>query len=278
MTGNIAVGKPFLKWVGGKRQLVPIIKRYMPTQIRHYYEPFMGGAALFFDLAPTSATLSDVNDELVNCYQTVRDAPKQLIDALRTHYYDKDYYYHMRNLDRDRDAFAALSCVERAARLLFLNRTGFNGMYRVNSKGQFNVPFGRYSNPNIVNEEGILAASEALQHVTIQHSPFELMAAQAVPGDFIYFDPPYVPLSDTSYFTSYAQDDFGYADQVRLAETCRQLAEKNISFIASNSYCDAVKELYQPFEFAEIKARRSINASGNGRQPVSEILIWHKAQ
>ena len=271
------MGKPFLKWVGGKRLLLPDIKRHMPLDFGHYYEPFMGGAALFFDLAPPIASLSDVNDELVNCYQMIKSQPHKVIAHLRTHYYDKDYYYQIRNLDRDKAAFAALSPAERAARLLFLNRTGFNGMYRVNRKGQFNVPFGRYSNPTIVNEAGILAASKALQQTTISHRPFDYVADEAQAGDFVYFDPPYVPVSDTSYFTSYAKDDFGYEDQQRLAETCRQLAQKNVNFIASNSYCDIVKDLYQGFEFTEIKAKRSINAKGDGRQAVSEVIIWHKA-
>ena len=271
------MGKPFLKWVGGKRQLVPEIKRYMPARFERYFEPFMGGAALFFDLQPDNAFLSDVNSELVNCYHIVRDEPEALIELLATHYYDKDYYYHIRNLDRDSAVFASLSAVERAARLIFLNRTGFNGMYRVNSRGEFNVPFGRYANPQILNEDLIYQASATLQSTQISQCSYDAILTQAQSGDFVYFDPPYMPLSKTSNFTSYAKDDFDYDDQKALALCCRNLADKNISFVASNSYVDDVKNLYQEFDFIELKARRSINAKADGRQPVSEILIWHQA-
>ena len=267
------MGKPFLKWVGGKRALVPEIRRYMPGQFNRYFEPFMGGAALFFDVAPQNAVLSDVNAELVNCYDIVKSQPEALIDALAGHYYDKEYYYQIRDIDRDPTAFAALSKVERAARLLFLNRTGFNGMYRVNRKGQFNVPFGRYANPDIIKAEAIRNAHVLLQNATICHRPFTAIIDHAREGDFVYFDPPYIPLSQTANFTSYAQEDFSYEDQVMLSDICRALDEKGVYFIASNSFHETVKDLYQGFEIIEIKARRAINSHGDKRQAISEALI-----
>lgn len=282
---ELAKAKPFLKWVGGKRQLLPEIRDVMPQSsqsdrdnqgFQRYFEPFMGGAALFFDTQPKRAHLSDVNEELVNCYLCVRDTPEALIEALGHHYYDEDYYYHIRNLDRDQEAYAALSPIARAARLMFLNRAGFNGMYRVNSKGAFNVPFGRYSNPTIVNAPLIMAASRALSSAHISCSGYLHVEMAAEAGDFVYFDPPYMPLSKTAHFTRYAKDDFTYEDQVRLAKTCQTLHDKGVRFVASNAYHEDVKALYQGFEIKEIKARRAINAKADGRQPISEALIYNR--
>ena len=273
---DLAKAKPFLKWVGGKRQLLPEIRAVMPQSFQRYFEPFMGGAALFFDTQPTQAHLSDINDELVNCYLCVRDMPEALIEALGQHHYDKDYYYHIRNLDRDKEAFAALSPIIRAARLMFLNRAGFNGMYRVNSKGAFNVPFGRYTNPTIVNEPLIMAASRALALTQISCASYLHVEEVAQAGDFVYFDPPYMPLSPTAHFTRYAKDDFAYEDQVRLAKTCQILHDKGVRFVASNAYHEDIKGLYQGFEIKEIKARRAINARADGRKPVSEALIFNR--
>ena len=235
----------------------------------------MGGAALFFHASPQQAYLSDVNQELVNCYQVVKSQPDALIAALGQHIYDKDYYYYIRNLDRDAAHFASMGDVERAARLIFLNRTGFNGMYRVNSKGHFNVPFGRYTNPAIVNEAVIRQASAALQKADIRCQPYTKIADIASQGDFVYFDPPYMPLSKTAHFTRYAKDDFQQSDQQELAQLCRQLHQKNIRFLASNAYHDDIKDLYEGFEIVEIKARRSINSKADGRSAISEALIYN---
>lgn len=270
------MGKPFLKWVGGKRQLIPEIARFIPDSYHHYFEPFMGGAALFFDQEPAQATLSDVNEELVNAYLQVQQNPDALITCLKQHRYEEAYYYHIRNLDRDASQYALLDDTERAARLLYLNRTGFNGMYRVNSKGQFNVPFGRYSEPNIVNEEAIRQAHEILQGKKIMTAPFDVALAPAKSGDFVYLDPPYLPLSATAHFTKYAKDDFSFADQEKLAKTCRLLHEKQVQFVLSNSFHADIKALYEGFSFIEIKARRSINSKADGRAPVSEILIYNQ--
>ena len=270
------MGKPFLKWVGGKRQLIPEIVKYIPDSYNHYFEPFMGGAALFFDQMPAQVTLSDVNEELVNAYKQVQTNPDGLISCLKQHRYEETYYYQIRNLDRDSTQFALLNDTERAARLLYLNRAGFNGMYRVNSKGQFNVPFGRYSKPNIVNEDGIRQAHHILQNATIKSAPFDAVLADAKAGDFVYLDPPYLPLSATSHFTRYAKDDFDYADQQKLAHVCQSLHERQVRFVVSNSYHADIKALYKGFSFVEIKARRSINSKADGRAPISEILIYNQ--
>ena len=267
--------KPFLKWAGGKRQLLPEILALMPARFDRYFEPFIGGGALFFETQPKQAFISDVNEELINCYQIVRDKPHELISSLHQHRYETDYYYNLRDIDRDAVAFAALDNVERASRLIYLNRTGFNGMYRVNKKGHFNVPFGRYVNPKIVNEPLILAASQALQDAFIHIAPYDEALSDAQSGDFVYLDPPYMPVSKTASFTSYAKDDFGFDKQEALADFCQFLDRKQVRFIASNAYLPPIVELYQGFQQKEIQARRAINSRADKRQSVSEILIWN---
>ena len=267
--------KPFLKWAGGKRQLLPEIMALMPTHFNQYYEPFMGGGAVFFHLQPHSANISDINADLVNCYQIVRDKPHQLLTALKEYRYEAEQYYEVRNLDRDEARYHALDDIARASRLIYLNRTGFNGMYRVNRKGHFNVPFGRYVNPKIVNEPLILDASRALQNAKIECAPYKQVLDATKEGDLVYLDPPYMPLSKTASFTSYAKDDFGLDKQQELSDYCRFLHKKQVLFIASNAYLPAIKELYEGFNQKEIKARRAINSHADKRQAVSEILIWN---
>ena len=265
--------KPFLKWVGGKRQLLPDIRPLIPELSGRYFEPFMGGAAVFFDIAPQQAYLRDINEELVNCYCQVRDHADELLADLKRHIYDKDYYYEVRNLDRYEDAYAKLSDIERASRLIFLNRTGFNGMYRVNRKGQFNIPFGRYANPTIANETLIREASAALQQADIRCQPYLTLLSEAKAGDFIYFDPPYLPVSKTANFTAYAADDFTLSDQEELAGLCRMLDQKQVKFLLSNTYHEVITSLYEGFDFIKIEARRAINSKADKRQAVPEILI-----
>ena len=267
--------KPFLKWAGGKRQLLPEIMSLMPQRFNHYFEPFIGGGAVFFHSQPQSAFISDVNEELINCYKIVRDKPHELIASLGKHPYQADYFYELRNLDRDEAAFSQLDDVARASRLIYLNRSGFNGMYRVNKKGHFNVPFGRYVNPKIVNEPLILEASNALQGAQIDIAPYDIALNKAKAGDLVYLDPPYMPVSKTASFTSYAKDDFGLEKQQELADYCRFLDKNQILFIASNAYLPPIKALYEGFQQKEIKARRAINSRADKRQPVSEILIWN---
>ena len=271
--------KPFLKWVGGKRQLLADIAPLVPDQFTRYIEPFVGGGAVFFHLSEqlidnkTPSLINDINPELVNCYQMVKAQTDELIELLKTHQHDKDYYLEIRNLDRQEGGLAKLTPLQRASRFLYLNRTGFNGMYRVNSKGLNNVPFGRYTNPSLVNEEVLRAAARALRFTEIQNKTFEACLERAEEGDFIYLDPPYVPLNHTSYFTSYMTDGFGMADQNRLAELVREVDSRGVKFIASNACMPIVKQMYSGFRQIEVKAKRAINANGKKRQPVSELLI-----
>ena len=267
---------PFLKWAGGKKQLLKQYQDFFPPreQIGRYYEPFIGGAAVFFHLQPPNATLSDINQKLIDVYRVVQQDVNGLIEALKVHKNTKAHYYRMRKKKPER-----LSPVEQAARLIFLNKTCYNGLYRENSKGEFNVPFGRYKNPTICDEDRLRTAACVLRNVELKAVDFEEAVEPAQAGDFIYFDPPYVPLNATSSFTSYSKYGFSHADQVRLAETFRRLDERGCIVMLSNSSAPVVRELYNGFLMKEITARRSINSKADGRGPVTELLItngdWH---
>lgn len=264
--------RPFIKWAGGKAQLLAQLRQRLPSKYGRYYEPFIGGGALFFDLSPQSAYISDVNQELVNCYQIVRDSTEELISELKTFRNEKEFYYEIRNLDRSLE-FGNWTTARRAARLIYLNRTCFNGLYRVNSKGQFNVPFGNYKNPAIVSPANLYACSQALMGTEINCASFLEIEARVSNGDFVYFDPPYAPLSETSNFTSYAKDAFGEEQQVQLRDLCRRLNDKGVLWMLSNSSASLIKGLYENFNISVVSARRNINASGQGRGNVDELII-----
>ena len=275
------MARPFVKWAGGKTQLLTELLAAAPAQIETYYEPFLGGGALFFALQAQGrfkrAVLSDSNEELINAYIHVRDHVEELIHALRVHerkYRSRDaearaeYYYTIRA--------KRLTCdLGGAANLIFLNKTCFNGLYRVNSSGGFNVPHGRYANPMICDEANLRAASEALSTVELRVGDFAEAAAAAGTGDFVYFDPPYVPLSTTANFTSYTSQAFHLADQQRLATTAESLARQGAAVALSNSGHPDVASLYrsEAFVLAVVAARRAINSDSSGRQPVPEYLI-----
>ncbi len=260
--------RPFLKWVGGKRQILHELRKSIPKLNGRYYEPFVGGGALFFDLLPKKATLSDTNKELIHCYITIRDHVEDLIDNLKQHVYQKEHYYEVRAWDPDE-----LDHISRASRTLYLNRCGFNGLYRVNSKGKFNVPFGRYKNPTICDEENLIRCAMALKRVTIRCAPFESILKTARAGDLVYFDPPYIPLSDTSYFTAYQKQGFAESDQKRLVEVFDRLSTRGVFTMLSNSDVPWVHEHYQQHEIRIIKAIRLINSNKNRRGPVGEVVI-----
>ena len=275
------MARPFVKWAGGKTQLLAELLQAAPAQIETYYEPFVGGGALFFALQARGrfkrAVLSDSNEELINAYIHVRDHVEELIHALRVHegkYRSREgearaeYYYAIRG--------KRLTCdLGGATNLIFLNKTCFNGLYRVNSSGGFNVPHGRYANPMICDEPNLRAAAEALSRVELRVGDFTQAAAEAGTGDFVYFDPPYVPLSATANFTSYTSAAFRLADQQRLATTAESLARQGAAVALSNSGHPDVAALYrsEAFVLAEVAARRAINSNRNGRQPVPEYLI-----
>ena len=273
-TNGRTTPRPLLKWVGGKGQLVPHLLEHSPDNFGRYHEPFMGGAALFFalkregKLGRKKSFLSDANAELVVTFNAVRESPHDVIEVLGCHRYEKDYYYKVRKLDPSKMAPAEL-----AARMIFLNKTGFNGLYRVNRSGGFNVPFGRYSNPQICDKDNILAVSSAFRNARIVHSPFEKVAESAVSGDFVYFDPPYVPVSDTANFVSYAKDGFGVDDQKRLVQVFRDLANRGVFVMLSNSDTAWVREQYREFRQIEVKANRMVNSNRDRRGPVGELIV-----
>ena len=271
--------KPFVKWAGGKRQLIPILNQNLPESFGTYYEPFLGGGALLFhiltDKNGQKCSISDLNSDLVLAYTTIRDRIDALITSLKNHEknYQKDsesYYYSIRESN-------PRSEIEKTSRLIFLNRTCFNGLYRVNSKGKFNVPLGKYSNPNIVNEENIRAVSHILQssRTTIKCRDFEAVLRDAKKGDLIYFDPPYQPVSATSNFTSYTTKDFTYDDLTRLAELCLKLDSRGCNVLLSNSDSQEVADIFakNPWKITRISANRSINSNSKKRTGHFELLI-----
>lgn len=267
---------PFLKWAGGKRQLVPRLLDLAPARIDTYYEPFMGGAALFFALATRGrfarAVLSDTNEELVGCYRAIQEDVDAVIAALRSPKYRNNATHYYRVRDRD---VSKMSGPERAARIIFLNRCGYNGLYRVNSKGLFNVPFGRYRNPLICDEERLRAVARALRKtkVKILRADFQEALAKAGPADFVYLDPPYVPVSRTSSFTAYAAGSFGVREQERLAEALRELGRRKVAALLSNSQCAETERLYHGLDSEVVQVRRAINSDARRRGPVGEILV-----
>jgi DNA adenine methylase len=260
---------PFIKWAGGKRSLLRQIRPHLPPNFGRYFEPFVGGAALFFELAPRRATLTDNNHRLVATYRGLRDALDEVVTRLKSYKYDRAFFMAMRARDID-----SASDAEVAAWFIYLNKTGYNGLYRVNSKNRFNVPFGRYTDPTICNEANLRACARALRGADIAVSDFEATVARAKKGDLVYFDPPYVPLSATSSFTSYTAGGFDIHEQTRLRDTAAALARRGVHVVLSNSSAKAVYELYgSDFDIVEIVARRSINSRADRRKPIAELLI-----
>jgi DNA adenine methylase len=263
MTGAI------LKWAGGKRSLVQTILATFPPDYedRAYHEPFIGGGAVFFTVKPRRGTVNDVNPRLINFYRVVRDEPNKLIEEASVYQYDRDTYYRLRSRYNE----GGLTPVEDAALLLYLNKTGYNGLYRVNSRGVFNVPFGRYRNPTIVPEEDIYSASETLSHIEIRNEDFSYLLDATDEGNLVYLDPPYEPLSRTSNFNTYSPTGFPWAEQVRLSETIRELDARGVLFVLSNS--EPVKRLYRGFKATTVYVNRSINTKATGRGPIREIIV-----
>ena len=266
---------PFLKWVGGKRRLLPELCARVDAAgaFSRYHEPFAGGAALFFELAGTRqiksrAFLSDNNPRLIEIYCGVKDDLEAVIAALKGHErrHCKDYYYEVRSM-RPRSAS------RRAARLIYLNRTCYNGVFRENSRGEFNTPVGRYKNPKICDEDGLLRASRALRKARVDARHFETVLQASKPGDLVYFDPPYHPISKTASFTSYNRNGFGEDSQRQLAAVFRELSERGVKAMLSNSMTPLVMELYRDFAIDEVKVGRSVNSRADRRGKISEALV-----
>jgi len=275
----ISSPKPFVKWAGGKRQLIPEIEKHLPEKFSSYFEPFLGGGALLFHLLSENKNLkgyvSDLNSDLILAYVTIRDNLDGLLKSLQKHsnnYFSdsKSYYYSVRESNPK-------SQIEKVSRLLFMNRTCFNGLYRVNSKGKFNVPLGRYSNPNIVQEENLRSVNQFLNHnkIIIKCQDFSSTVEKVKKGDFVYFDPPYQPVSKTANFTSYTNGNFGLNDLKRLSKVSNQLAKKGVNVLLSNSSSKQVRELFssKDWKIFEIEANRAINSDSNKRTGHSEFLI-----
>jgi len=265
---------PFLKWVGGKRQIMPSITEHLPKKITTYYEPFIGGGAVLFNLQPKKAVINDFNEELINVYKVIKNNLNELIIDLKKHKNEAEYFYELRSLDRTEE-FKNLTEVERASRVIYLNKTCFNGLYRVNNSGEFNSPFGRYKNPNIVNEPTLKAVSNYLNtnNIRLVTGDYSDILIDADENSFVYLDPPYHPVSESSNFTGYVQGGWNIYDQVRLRETCDNLHSRKIKFLLSNSATDFIIDQYKDYKISIIKANRSINSNGEKRGEVDEVLI-----
>jgi len=280
LKNNQPQAKPFLKWAGGKRGLIEQLFRRFPDDFNNYHEPFLGGGAVFFELYSRGmlqgkqAYLSDINSELINTYQVVKNNPEKLITELA--YYkgnhNKELYYKTREFDR-LDDFKTLPKLERATRFIYLNKTCFNGLYRVNSKGYFNTPIGSYKNPNIADKKVILTASEALQNAIISNQTFDKTLNDADQNDFVYLDPPYYPLTETTSFTAYDKNAFLDEKQKQLFDVFKELHQKKCTVMKSNSDTDFIKDLYQEYVIDFVQANRFINSKGSGRSKINEVLI-----
>ena len=281
--GKVIKPSPFVKWAGGKSQLLSQFEPHFPSGFGQYIEPFVGGGAVYFHLyrlerlTGKDVVLVDSLEELINCYRVVQTRVEELIAELQCHEpykHDEEYFYQVRAWDRT-PGYARRGVIERAARFLFLNRTCYNGLYRVNRRGEFNVPFGRYANPTICPVANLRAASRALRGVTLLAGDFTRCLESAAPGDFVYLDPPYHPLSDTANFTSYTSGDFGVEDQQRLAALFRELDHRGCRVMLSNSSTGLIRELYGDYHQVEVQATRVISSKTDARGAVSELLVMN---
>jgi DNA adenine methylase len=261
--------KPFIKWVGGKRQLLPELRKRLPSTFGTYHEPFVGGGALFFDLVPSSAVLSDSNERLVRTYVAIRNDVERVIELLETYPHDRDFFEQLRaqRIDECED-------FQVAAWFVYLNRTCFNGLYRVNQAGVFNAPFGDYERLTICDADNLRACSAALQGVEIRHEHFAAVLSRAKTNDLVYFDPPYVPLSASSSFTAYTSDGFDLSEQVKLRDVARELKRRGVHVLLSNSSAPLVGTLYRDgFTLDSVDASRAVNSDGAKRGKIAESIL-----
>lgn len=268
--------QPFVKWVGGKRQLLDEINEYIPKGEFKYYEPFVGGGAVLFNLQRKKAVINDLNSELVNVYEVIRDDVDELINSLMEHKNTEEYYYELRAKDRSEE-YKSYSKVKKASRFIYLNKTCYNGLYRVNSSGYFNTPFGKYKNPNIVNDTVLRAVHKYLNEnkIEIRNLDFEDALKGIRKNSFVYFDPPYDPVSDSSNFTGYTSGGFNRDEQIRLKKLCDKLNAKGVKFLLSNSNTEFIRELYKDYKdkIKIVGATRAINSNATKRGEVEEVLI-----
>ena len=274
MKKNMLVS-PVLKWVGGKRQLLDVLKPLLPRRITTYCEPFAGGGALLFNLQPNNAYVNDINMELIRVYEIIKRDVEALIAALQDFKNEADFFYSVRDWDRDREKYSLLTDIQKAARILYLNKTCYNGLFRVNSAGEFNSPFGNYRNPNIVNAPTLRAVSSYLNAATIHLTSIDYAEVlQGLPkGTFVYLDPPYDPVSNTSSFTGYAKGGFSRDEQVRLRKCCDELHRCGLKFMLSNSATDFIKEQYSAYKITVVQAKRAINSDATKRGGIDEVVV-----
>ena len=268
---------PALKWVGGKRQLLKDINPLIPEDFTMYYEPFFGGGAVLFERQPEKAVINDANAELMNVYRTIKDDCEVLIELLKKHNEKNtsEYYYEVRGYDRDEKLYSSLTPTERAARILYLNKTCYNGLFRVNQSGQYNAPYGKYRNPNIVNEETLRAISRYFSkaNIVMKTGDYREAIKGARKGAFVYLDPPYHPISSSSSFTGYTNNGFNEDAQRELKKQCDKLNKKGVKFLLSNSHCEFILDLYDEYNVKQVSAKRAINSKADKRGEVGEVLI-----
>lgn len=266
---------PVLKWVGGKRQLLDTLTPLLPKRMTAYCEPFVGGGAMLFNMQPNVAYVNDINSDLIRVYNTIRSDVENLILTLSDFKNESDFFYSVRDWDRNKEKYAMLSDVQKSARILYLNKTCFNGLYRVNNAGEFNSPFGNYRNPNIVNAPVLRAVSAYLNSATIHltSTDYREVLENIPKGTFVYLDPPYDPISNTSSFTGYSKGGFSRDDQIRLRECCDDLTKRGIKFMLSNSSTEFIREQYAAYNIITVQAKRSINAVASRRGDVDEVVV-----
>ena len=265
---------PVLKWVGGKRQLIETFSPLLPKRITSYCEPF-GGGALLFHLQPNTAYVNDINKDLIGVYAVIKQNVDGLIEELKKHKNEADYFYSVRNWDRDKEKYQSLSDVEKAARILYLNKTCYNGLYRVNNAGEFNSPYGYYRNPNIVNAPVLRAVSAYFNAADIHFSSIDYseVLSSIKKGTFVYIDPPYDPVSETASFTGYAKGGFSKNEQIRLRQCCDELNRRGIKFMLSNSATPFIMEQYAGYNITVVQAKRAVNSVGSKRGGVDEVVV-----
>lgn len=265
---------PVVKWVGGKRQLLKEIEKFMPEKFSTYYEPFVGGGAVLFHIQPKKAVISDTNSELINLYNVIKNNVEELIIDLGKYENTEECYYRVREMDRLPE-YKNMSDIQKASRIHYLNKTCYNGLYRVNSAGEFNTPFGNYKNPNIENKVTLRAVSNFFNQnqITILNEDFEKAVEGIKKNSFVYFDPPYDPVSNSASFTGYTEGGFGREEQERLKDLCDKLDKKGVKFLLSNSATDFIKDLYKGYNIHIVQARRSINSVASKRGEVDEVLV-----
>lgn len=266
---------PVLKWVGGKRQLLETFEPLLPSKITTYYEPFVGGGALLFHLQPNVAYVNDINPDLIRVYTVIKENVEALIAELEKFENTAEYFYSVRDWDRDKAQYSALTDVQKAARVLYLNKTCFNGLYRVNNAGEFNSPFGNYRNPNIVNAPVLRAVSAYFNSADIHLSSMDYSEIlNDIPtGAFVYLDPPYDPISETASFTGYSKGGFSKNDQIELRKCCDKLTERGIKFMLSNSATEFILEQYASYHITTVQAKRAVNSVATKRGDVEEVVV-----